>query len=141
MDEILANSVTRPRLQTILLGAFGGLALLLAAVGIYGVMSYSVSRRTGEIGIRMALGASQWDVLALVCGQGLRLILIGVAAGLALAFGLTRLMSKILFGISPTDPLTFAIVVLVLAAVALLACYLPARRATHVDPIIALRHE
>lgn len=141
MDEIVADSVAQPRLQALLLGAFGGLALILAAVGIYGVMSYSVSQRTSEIGIRMALGASRWDVLGMICTQGLRLTIIGLAAGLALAFALTRLMSNVLFGISPTDPMTFAMSASLLAAVALMACYFPAQRATQVDPMIALRYE
>ena len=141
MDEVIADSVAQPRLEAILLGSFGGLALLLAAIGIYGVMSYSVSRRTSEIGIRMALGASRWDVLAMICAHGLRLTAIGLAAGLALAFGLTRLMSAVLFSVSPTDPLTFISVALLLALVAFLACYIPARRATRVDPLVALRYE
>lgn len=104
-------------------------------------MSYSVSQRTSEIGIRMALGATRWDVLTMVCMQGLRLTAIGLAVGLALSFALTRLMSKVLFGISPTDPLTFGTVAVALALVALLACYVPARRATRVDPMVALRYE
>jgi putative ABC transport system permease protein len=141
MDDIMSTSIAQPRLETVLLGIFGGLAMLLAAVGIYGVMSYSVTQRTSEIGVRMALGASRSQVLLLICKQGLRLATIGLAAGLVLAFGVTRLMSKILFGVSPTDPLTFASIIAILAAVALLACYIPARRATRVDPILALRHE
>ncbi len=141
MDEIMSNSVAQPRLEAVLLGLFGGLAMLLAAVGIYGVMSYSVSQRTSEIGVRMALGAARGDVLLLVCRQGLRLAAVGLAAGLALAFGATRLMSKVLFGVSPTDPLTFGVIIVILAVVALLACYVPARRATRVDPMVALRYE
>jgi putative ABC transport system permease protein len=141
MDEIMSASVAQPRLEAVLLGVFGGLAMLLAAVGIYGVMSYSVSQRTSEIGIRMALGAERSDVLLLVCKQGLGLAGVGLAAGLALALGATRLMSKVLFGVSPTDPLTFASIMAILAVVALLACYLPARRATKVDPMVALRCE
>jgi putative ABC transport system permease protein len=141
MDEIMSTSVAQPRLEAGLLGLFGGLAMLLAAVGIYGVMSYSVSQRTGEIGVRMALGAERSDVLLLICKQGLRLAGVGLAAGLALALAATRLMSKVLFGVSPTDPLTFASIMTILAVVALLACYLPARRATKVDPMVALRYE
>jgi putative ABC transport system permease protein len=141
MEQIISESTAQPWLDTILLGLFGGLAMLLAAVGIFGVMSYSVSQRTSEIGIRMALGAGRGDVLIMVCKQGLLLAAIGLLAGLALAFALTRLISKILFGISPTDPLTFAAIVVVLGLVALLACYIPARRATRVDPMVALRYE
>ncbi len=118
-----------------------GLAMLLAAVGIYGVMSYTVAQRTSEIGIRMALGALRFDVLNMVLWQGLRLAAIGLAIGLALAFAVTRVMSKVLFGISATDPATFAVIAVLLAAVAALACYIPARRATKVDPMVALRYE
>jgi putative ABC transport system permease protein len=141
MDEIVSTSVAQPRLEAILLGAFGGLALLLASVGIYGVLAYSVSQRTSEIGIRMALGASRASVLTMVLGQGLRMTAIGLAIGLALALGVTRVMSGILFGISPTDPATFTAILLLLGTIALLACYLPARRATRVDPMVALRYE
>ena len=141
MDEIVSISVAQPRLEAILLGAFGALALLLASVGIYGVLAYSVSQRTSEIGIRMALGASRASVLRMVLGQGLRLTLVGLAIGFVLALALTRVMSGMLFGISPTDPATFAAILLLLAIIALLACYLPARRATRVDPMVALRYE
>jgi putative ABC transport system permease protein len=141
MDEIMSSSVAQPRLQAGLLGLFGGLALALAAIGIYGVMAYSVSRRTNEIGIRMALGASRFAVLRMVLGRGLWLTSIGLGIGIALAVGLTRLMSNMLFGVSPTDPGTFIAILLLLGAIAALACYLPARRATRVDPIVALRYE
>jgi ABC-type antimicrobial peptide transport system permease subunit len=122
-------------------GAFGLLGLLLASVGLYGVMSYAVAARTREIGVRMALGAERHDVLRLIVGQGLTLALIGTGAGLALAVAVTRGLRKFLFGIGATDPLTFFGVALLLTLVALLACYFPARKATKVDPLIALRHD
>jgi putative ABC transport system permease protein len=141
LDAFLTKSVARPRFQSVLLTSFAGLALLLAVIGIFGVMSYSVAQRTHEIGIRVALGASRDQVLRLVVGQGLLLALIGIAAGLAGAFALTRYLKTLLFDVAPTDPLTFIAVPLVLAAVALAASYLPARRATAVDPMQALRYE
>jgi putative ABC transport system permease protein len=141
MNEVAAASFAARRFNMLLLGIFAGLALLLAAVGIYGVMSYAVTQRTQEIGIRMALGAQAGDVLKLIVTKGMILTLMGTVAGLAGAFALTRLMATMLFGVTPTDLGTFATVSLVLIVVAFLACYLPARRATKVDPLVALRYE
>ncbi|MGC1415933.1 MAG: ABC transporter permease [Candidatus Acidiferrum sp.] len=141
MDEVVSNSFAARRLSMILLGAFAALALVLACVGIYGVISYLVGQRTHEIGVRMALGAQHRDVMRLVLGQGASMALIGVAIGLVAALGLTRLMSNQLFGVSAHDPLTFAGVAALLIIVAVAACYIPARRAMRVDPMIALRHE
>jgi predicted permease len=141
MPEVISDSTAAQRFSAILLGAFAAVALLLSAVGIYGVISYLIGQRTHEIGIRMALGARQSKVLLQVLREGLKLSVIGAAIGLAAAFGLTRLMTSLLYGVSPTDPLTFAAVAVLLVAVALAACYVPARRAAAVDPMIALRHE
>jgi putative ABC transport system permease protein len=141
MEQVISESVAKPRLYSVLMGLFGAVALVLAAIGIYGVISYTVSQRTHEIGIRMALGAQPRDIFRLVVGQGMGLVLIGVGIGLAASLALTRFLESMLFGVSATDPATFAGVTLLLAAVALLACYIPARRATKVDPLIALRYE
>jgi len=141
MDEVVAGSFAARRLSMILLGVFAALALVLSCVGIYGVISYVVGQRTREIGVRVALGAQRRDVMRLVLGEGARMALAGVAAGIAAALGLTRLMANQLFGVTARDPLTFAAVAMVLTVVALLACYLPARRAVRVDPMEALRYE
>jgi putative ABC transport system permease protein len=141
MNEVMADTVARARFNTLLLGLFAGLATLLAAVGIFGVMNYAVTLRTREIGLRMALGAQPGRVLMLVLRQGLLLTLVGIGVGLAGALALTRLMSGLLFGVGATDPATYASIVVLLAVVSLVACYIPARRATRVDPLIALRYE
>ena len=141
MDDVLAGSLAARRLSMILLGIFAALALALSCVGIYGVISYVVGQRTHEIGVRMALGAQSRDVMRMVVGEGAKMALVGVAAGLAGAFGLTELMANQLFGVTAHDPLTFAAVAILLTLVALVACYLPARRAVRVDPVVALRCE
>jgi putative ABC transport system permease protein len=141
MEEIISGVTSAQRIAFLTLDAFALLALVLAAIGIYGVTSYAVSRRTHEIGIRMALGAEAGDVLRLIVGDGVKLALWGVALGLAAALALTRLMSSLLFGVSATDPLTFVAVALLLTMVAAIACYLPARRGMRVDPTVSLRHE
>jgi putative ABC transport system permease protein len=141
MDEAVGYSLTAKRLTNILLAGFAVTALLLAMIGIYGVTSLNVSSRTHEFGIRLALGAQRGDVLRLVIGQGLRLALIGTVLGLGGALWLTRFVESLLFNVKPTDPLIFTAVALVLTVVALLACYIPARRATRVDPMVALRCE
>ena len=141
MDEVLERAQARPRFLTLLLSLFSITALAIATVGIYGVVSYSVARRTKEFGLRMVLGAQGGDVLGLVMKQGAGMVLVGLAAGLIAAFALTRLMASLLFGVAPTDAATFASVTAVLAGVALAACYVPARRATRVDPMRTLRYE
>jgi putative ABC transport system permease protein len=141
MERIVAGAVARQRFSMLLLAIFAGVALLLAAVGIYGVMSYSVAQQTREIGIRMALGAQRSDVLKMTVIQGLRLVGFGLAIGLVAAFILTRVMASLLFGVSATDPLTFIVISLVLLAVAMLASYIPSVRAMKVDPMVALRYQ
>jgi putative ABC transport system permease protein len=141
MEMAISDSVAQQRLNMILLGIFGVLALVLAGVGIYGVMAYTVTQRTHEIGIRMALGARRRDVLKMVVGQGMLLAVGGIGIGLVGAFLVTRLMETLLFGVTPTDPATFGGVALLLLGVAFFACCIPARRATKVDPMVALRCE
>ena len=141
LDQYFARSVAVPGFITLLLGGFAGLALLLACLGIYGVISYIVVQRTHEIGIRMAVGATKSDVLRMVIGEGLKPALVGVALGIAGALRLTPLLSSLLYGVKPTDPLTFVAVSMILIGVAVLACYIPAHRATTVDPMVALRYE
>jgi predicted permease len=141
LEETLSSMVAEPRLYTVLLGSIAALALVLSLVGVYGVISYSVAQQTHEIGIRMALGAQDSDVLRMVIKRGMLLVLIGIAIGLGGALAVTRVMQTLLFGVSVTDPLTFFSVSLLLAGVALIACYIPARRATKVDPLVALRYE
>jgi len=141
MEKTLDQSLATQRLSMGLLMVLASLALILAAVGIYGVMSYNVTQRTHEIGIRMAIGAQRRDVFRMVIGRGMVLVLIGVALGLIGAFSLTRLMRTMLFGVAPTDPVTFVSIAILLTGVALVACYVPGRRATKVDPLVALRYE
>jgi putative ABC transport system permease protein len=141
MDRLVWDSLKARRFNLALLGGFAALALILALTGVYGVMSFVTRQRTHEIGIRVALGAKTSDVARLVLGHGFRIAMIGTLIGAAAAFALTRLMSSLLFGVAASDPLTFVVVMFLLPAVALLACYLPARRATRIDPLIALRHE
>jgi putative ABC transport system permease protein len=141
MEHVHDTYLGPQRFELSLIGLFGALGLILAAVGLYGVTAYSVSRRTHEIGIRLALGAQRRDVMHLVVGSGAKLALIGVAVGAVAALALTQLIAGLLFEVKPADPLTFAAVAGLLCGVALLACYIPARRATRVDPMVALRHE
>jgi putative ABC transport system permease protein len=141
LDQAFSSSLDQRRFSLVIFGAFGCVALLLAAMGIYGVTNYAVAQRTQEIGIRMALGARMSDVLKLVLRNGMSLVLIGAAIGVAGAFATTRVLSSLLFGVAPTDLATFTAVVVVLVVVALVACYIPARRATKVDPLVALRYE
>jgi putative ABC transport system permease protein len=141
MPDVVSSSVSQPRLRALVLGAFAVLALLLATIGIYGLVSYSVATRTREFGIRLALGADKRSVLSLVVGGGVRLLAFGILIGLAGAWALTRLLSSLLYGITATDPLTYAALSALLVAVGALASYIPARRATRVDPMVALRGE
>jgi len=141
MEEVISTSLNSRRFDLLLLGSFAALGLVLAVLGIYGVISYGVQQRTHEVGIRMALGAQRRDVLQIVLGEGAKLALIGVAIGLVAALGLTRLLRGLLYAVSATDPATFVGAAILLTAVALLACYIPARRATKIDPMVALRHE
>jgi ABC-type antimicrobial peptide transport system permease subunit len=141
MDTLAAESIALRRVCMLLLTVFSTIALLLAAIGIYGVLSYAVVQRTHELGIRAALGAQQRDVLRLVLGDGMRLAFIGLSFGLAASIALTRLIAGLLYGVSATDPATFGAVTLLLMSVAVAACWIPARRALQVDPIVALRYE
>ena len=141
LDQYFAQSVAGPRFNTVLLSGFAALAVLLACLGVYGVMSYMVVQRTHEIGLRMALGAEKRDLLTMVLGKGLKMAIIGVGIGLVGALGLTHFLASLLYGVRPADPLTFIVVSVVLTGMTLLASYIPARRATKVDPMQALRCE
>ena len=141
MADVMSASVSRPRLYAAMTAVFGSVALLLALVGIFGVVSYVAAQRTREIGVRMALGAQRREILMLVVGQGMRPIVVGIGLGIVTAVGITRFMTKLLFQVTPLDPLTFAVVTTLLGVVALIACWIPARRATQVDPLTSLRAE
>jgi ABC-type antimicrobial peptide transport system permease subunit len=141
MEKMVADSISSKRFTMTLLGVFALLALLLASIGIYGVLSYMVGQRTKEIGVRMALGAGKLDVLGMVLKDGAQMIAVGIGIGLIGALGLTRLMQSVLYGVRPTDPLTYIGVALLLCTIAMFACYVPARRAMKVDPMEALRHQ
>jgi putative ABC transport system permease protein len=141
LDQVVAKSIARPRFNALLLAIFAGVALVLASVGIYGVMNYSATQRTQEIGIRMALGAKPGDILRLVVGHGMKLTLAGIVIGVIASLALTRVMANLLFGITATDLPTFVAVSVILTTVALVANYIPARRATRLNPVIALRYE
>jgi putative ABC transport system permease protein len=141
VEEYLNGTLAQPRFNTYLLGIFAALAMLLTAVGLYGVISYSVAQRTHELGIRMALGGQPRDMLSLIVGQGLRLAMFGVGIGLVAAFALTHFLSSMLFGVSSADPTSYVAVVSLLLVVVIFACYVPARRAMRVDPMVALRYE
>jgi putative ABC transport system permease protein len=141
MDDIVSRSIAAPRFTAVLIGVFAGLALMLAAVGIYGLVAFVVAQRTGELGIRLALGAATDDILRLVVGQGMRPVLLGLGAGMAAALVLARLLTSMLIGVSPSDLMTYTGVTAFLAGVALVACWLPARRAAGIDPMIAMRQE
>jgi len=141
MDDVVSQSLTQPKFNMLLLGVFAGLALLLAAIGIYSVLSYSVRRRVPEIGVRLALGARLSDVLRMVVTEGMKPTLLGVAIGVAASLAMGRLVASLIFQVKPTDPMTFVAVGALLALIALLACVIPAYRASKVDPVIALRNE
>jgi putative ABC transport system permease protein len=141
MAHLVWDSVSRPRFNMLLLSSFAALALALAAVGIYGVISYTVAQRTHEVGIRIALGAKPLDVMRLVIRQGMKPVIIGMAIGLFAAFLASRVLESLLYEVSATDPVTYVAIAAILSSVALVACYLPARRASRVDPVVALRHE
>jgi putative ABC transport system permease protein len=141
MEQVVASSIAQQNFNMLLLGIFGGIALVLAAIGIYGLMSYSVEQSAHDIGVRMALGAARGDILSMIVSSGMKLAAVGLVVGVAGAVAASRLLARLLFGVKPTDPVTYAVVVVALGTVAFLACYLPARRAMRVDPIVALRQE